>query len=63
MNEQANWRVSAYSASEGNCVEVGSADDAILVRDTKNRGGGSLHVSPGTWRRFAATIKTRALPR
>lgn len=45
------------------CVEVGSADGAILVRDTKNRDGRSLHVSPGTWRRFAATIKTRALPR
>ena len=30
-----NWRKSSYSGDQGNCVEVGNAPAAVLVRDTK----------------------------
>lgn len=61
MDDQT-WRVSTYSASEGNCVEVGETGSAVLVRDTKNRSAGSLRVSPAAWHRFAAAVKTTSLP-
>jgi hypothetical protein len=31
------WRKSSYSGSQTDCVEVGSADRTIQIRDTKNR--------------------------
>lgn len=63
MTEAAStWRVASYSGSSGNCVEVGQGDGTVLVRDTKNREAEALHLSPATWRRFAAATKT-GLPR
>jgi len=60
MQELTGWRVSSYSASEGNCVEVGRVGGSVVVRDTKNREAGSLRLSPAAWRRFAAALKTTA---
>lgn len=57
MREPTGWRVSSYSAAQGNCVEVGKAGDAVLVRDTKDREAGALRVSPAAWRRFADTVR------
>ncbi len=54
------WRKSSYSGNGGaNCVEVGARAEAdhVLVRDTKDRGGPVLRVSPSAWRRFAAQVK------
>ena len=52
------WRTSTYSASNnGNCVEVGGASPAVVVRDTKDRAGAALMFGPDAWRRFAAMIK------
>lgn len=55
--------MASYSASTGNCVEVGKTGGAVLVRDTKNRSAGSLRVAPSAWHRFAAAVKTTTLPR
>ena len=50
-----SWRKSSFSGGNGSaCVEVGRAVDAFLVRDTKNRTGGTLAFTPTTWRRFLA---------
>jgi hypothetical protein len=52
------WRKSTYSAdNNGNCVEVGGAGPAVVVRDTKDRAGAVLTFGADAWQRFAATIK------
>lgn len=51
-----SWRKSSFTGGNGtNCVEVGRAVDAVMVRDTKNRTGGMLAFTPNTWRRFLNT--------
>lgn len=53
------WRKSTYSGGNGsNCVEVGGARPAVVVRDTTDRAGATLTFGPDAWRRFAATIKS-----
>ena len=53
------WRKSSYSGSNGGeCIEVGSDEGHLLVRDTKDREGPMLRVSPAAWRRFAAQVKS-----
>jgi hypothetical protein len=54
------WCKSSHSDNGGGeCVEVGARAEAdrVLVRDTKDRGGPILRVSPSAWRRFAAQVK------
>ncbi|HEV3381436.1 MAG TPA: DUF397 domain-containing protein [Trebonia sp.] len=53
-----DWRKSSFSGSNGgSCVEVGTGNGAVLVRDTTNRKAGSLPVTAGAWTAFLATIK------
>ena len=57
------WRKSSYSGNGGSdCVEVGGRGGRVVVRDTKNRTGPVLEVTPGAWRRFANQVK-RSLAR
>jgi hypothetical protein len=52
-----NWRKSTYSgANGGDCIEVASAN-AIMVRDTIDRGGAVLIVTAEEWQRFTASLK------
>ncbi|SFT70474.1 protein of unknown function [Actinopolyspora lacussalsi subsp. righensis] len=53
-----HWRISSYSNDIGQCVEVGFAETTIAVRDTKNRQGGTLTVSPAAWTGFLDRLKT-----
>jgi uncharacterized protein DUF397 len=53
------WRTSTYSSNGGaTCVEIGNAPDAVLVRDTQDRTGPVLRLSPVAWRKFANQVKT-----
>jgi hypothetical protein len=53
-----NWRKSSYSGGQGgSCVEVGGAASGIMVRDTKDRDGGTLEFTAGAWDAFAASLK------
>jgi hypothetical protein len=57
---QAVWRKSSRSSGAGNgdCVEV--ADNlagVVLVRDTKDRDGGTLTFAPEAWRAFVDLAK------
>lgn len=55
--EVASWRVATYTGSSGNCVEVGDADRVMLVRDTKDRDGGTLTFTVDAWQAFTGTLK------
>jgi hypothetical protein len=57
-----SWRKSSYSGNGGaTCVEVGKSD-RVLVRDTQNRTGPVLRLSPAVWRRFADEVKRSLAP-
>jgi hypothetical protein len=56
--ESTAWRKSTHSGtSGGDCVEVGDADYAVLVRDTKDHDGASLEFTAAAWRQFATSLK------
>lgn len=50
----ARWHTSTRSGNNGgNCVEVAdNLPGVVLVRDTKDRAGGTLAFTPGAWRGF-----------
>jgi len=54
----ARWRKSSHSGNGGqDCVEV-AGDDAVLIRDTKDRERGPvLRVSPEAWAKFTAALR------
>lgn len=54
----AQWRTSTRSSSNGGaCVEVAdNLPGVVLVRDTKDRDGGTLTFSPAAWRTFVADL-------
>lgn len=53
-----DWKKSSYSgANGGDCIEAASADGTVLVRDTKNRDGGTLGFTTSAWGAFLAAIR------
>ncbi|PLW65686.1 DUF397 domain-containing protein [Streptomyces sp. SCUT-3] len=47
------WFKSSYSGTEGdNCVEIAFGSNAVHVRDSKDRDGGSLAFPPQAWSAF-----------
>ncbi|MFI6256209.1 DUF397 domain-containing protein [Micromonospora zamorensis] len=57
----ARWRKSTKSGTNGgNCVEVAdNLPGVVLVRDTKDRDGGTLTFGPTAWRVFVAEFSER----
>lgn len=53
----SEWKKSSYSGSESSCVEVKMTGRSVLVRDTKNRDGGTLEFTDHEWRCFIAGAK------
>jgi Domain of unknown function (DUF397) len=65
----AQWRKSSRSGESGDCVEVadnvavsdpaamGGITAVVAVRDSKDRGGPVLTLSPGAWREFVQGAK------
>jgi len=52
------WRKSSHSGTNGgSCVEAADVDGSILVRDTADREGTVLTVSPKAWHRFMSTLR------
>jgi Domain of unknown function (DUF397) len=55
--EVSGWRTSAYSGSDGNCVEVGEGSAVVAIRDTKDRDGGMLAIPGKAWQAFLSGLK------
>ena len=56
--EVGGWRKSSYSSNGGaDCVEAGHAPGAVVVRDTKDRDGGTLAFGARAWDEFVASLR------
>jgi hypothetical protein len=53
VETRALWRTSTYSTGENNCVEFRQPGaKAVQVRDTKDRGRGTITVGAEAWEKF-----------
>jgi hypothetical protein len=55
--QDLDWRKASYSNGSGDCVEVADTARAVLVRDTTDRGGGTLTFTADAWRSFLGTLR------
>lgn len=54
------WFKSSRSGGAQNCVEVAAVPGAVLVRDTKDRQGGTLHASATAWEGLISYLSPRS---
>ena len=54
------WRKSRYSMNNGNCVEVSSTAEVIMVRDSTSRDALILRYSVQAWKAFVDEVKAGA---
>ncbi len=55
MSTDLAWFKSSYSGTEGgDCVEVAVLPSAVHVRDSKDKDGPALVVTPEAWSAFVA---------
>jgi Domain of unknown function (DUF397) len=57
MQKQVAWRKSSRSGGNGACVEVAEFDDAVAVRDSKDRTGPVLVFESAAWAAFVEAAK------
>ncbi|MEU2612800.1 DUF397 domain-containing protein [Micromonospora sp. NPDC007271] len=57
----ARWRTATRSSNNGgDCVEVAdNLPGRVLVRDSKDRDGGTLAFTPAAWHAFVEQAKRR----
>lgn len=57
MTEVTNWRKSSRSnGTNGSCVEVGTKNTVMAVRDSKDRAGAHLEFDQSVWSAFVASL-------
>jgi hypothetical protein len=54
---EITWHKSSFSTGQNDCVEVAHSGAAVLIRDSKNPGGGHLTVSKRTWGSLICRVK------
>lgn len=57
------WFKSSRSNNDQGCVEVAVTPEAVGARDTKDRDGGTLVVTPRAWAAFTSAVRNGALAR
>jgi uncharacterized protein DUF397 len=61
--EAASWRKSTASSHNGQCVEAGHGPGVVGVRDSQDRDGVRLELSPAAWAAFTVGLKSGRGPR
>ncbi|MFJ8540448.1 DUF397 domain-containing protein [Streptomyces sp. NPDC093586] len=57
MSRSWAWRKSSASANQGaDCVEISYTGSTILVRDSKQRHGRVLGLTPAAWHSFISSL-------
>ncbi|MFI1193826.1 DUF397 domain-containing protein [Micromonospora sp. NPDC020750] len=51
------WKKSTRSNAGGDCVEVATPPQAVMVRDSKDRQGPALSFSPSAWTSFVGGLR------
>ncbi|MFI0449801.1 DUF397 domain-containing protein [Actinomadura sp. 6N118] len=51
------WRKSRFSADTGACVEIARFGDIVLFRDSRDRHGEVLAITPAEWGVLAGRIQ------
>jgi hypothetical protein len=52
-----SWRKSSYSGGSGDdCVEIATESHTVHIRDSKDRQGARLAVSPAAWTGFLGRL-------
>ncbi|MFV2102366.1 DUF397 domain-containing protein [Micromonospora sp. LOL_024] len=54
---RVTWRESTRSGSSGNCVEVATPPQVVMVRDSKDRRGPALSFTADQWAGFVQGVK------
>jgi Domain of unknown function (DUF397) len=52
-----NWRKATYSNGGENCIEVADQANRVHVRDTQDRTGPVLTLTPAAWQAFTGSLK------
>ncbi|MEV0734892.1 DUF397 domain-containing protein [Streptomyces sp. NPDC050549] len=51
------WHKSSYSSGgDGDCVEIATCPSTIHIRDSKDKQGPQLALSPAAWTEFVRTV-------
>nr|WP_204011291.1 DUF397 domain-containing protein [Micromonospora andamanensis] len=50
------WRTSTRSGTQGQCIEIRYIDGRVEVRDSKDRSGPSLALTPENWTVFVTSL-------
>ena len=61
-SSRAAWRTSSYTNNGGACVEVADNQPGIVaIRDSKDRNGPILLLTPIQWREFTTKLRANAV--
>lgn len=55
-----DWRKASWSVANGQCVEIASAQAAVVVRDSVNASGPVVTYPVDAWRTFLANARVGA---
>lgn len=56
-SQHGAWRTSSYTHDDQACVEVSLTSERALIRDTKDRDGGTIHLPVAAWSALLAQVK------
>lgn len=59
MTVIVNWRKSTRSGGQAECVEVGTVQQMVAVRDTKDQSGPALAFESDAWTSFVDHLQSR----